>query len=218
MKRRSLSRWSAKPVSWLVAVAFLTILVILLWPRQSLAKQASDLVEATLDGDVNLLWDRSVEKLRGDSGLTIVTVERLFRELIKPRLAGWTPSSGMEFAPDANPSMAGAGIHLRHRNGKEFLFAWNVYDDGNGVGKIRLCELLPKVWLMEYISEGGDTSDPEYVSLAKVIGLRKDIMKLRQIGLKGIVPKDPSQPILTLDVWLKNMEERVRKHHAQQSQ
>lgn len=191
-------------------LAALAVLVVMLLPKRTLEQQASDLVQALLAGDTDVLWERSVEKLRGDSGLTKETYARLYRELVAPRMIGWRPAGPADSVSDGSEAYGSHGVVMRHANGREFVLAWNAFDSGEGAGLICATEILPKAWVMDYLASGEDLSVSGSISLAKYLGLKADLLKLRQIGLKGSVPLDASQPIKPLDAWLADLAERSK--------
>lgn len=192
----------------LALIATIFALAWIFWPRQTLGLQASKYVDAFIKGDTSVLWENSIERLRGDSGLTEESFQRLYDELIAPRMKGWHIAGHIE-VQQFSEANAMADVLMRHESGVELRVGWAVFNDGNDVALIRLTDRLIGAWKMEYLASGDDTSDRNWAVVAQCRGLQKDHPTLRRLGFKGLVPWDPSEPVKPLHVWLRRSQERL---------
>ncbi len=193
----------------LALIATILVLTWIFWPRQTLGLQASNLVDAFVKGDTSVLWERSIERLRGDSGLTDESFQRLYNELIAPRMKGWHIAGDITVHELSGETTAVADVLMRHESGAESRLGWTVFNDGNDFALVRLADKLIGVWNMEYLASGGNTSDRNWTVVAKCRGLQNDLPALRRLGLKGLVPLDPSEPVKPLHVWLREYQDRL---------
>lgn len=176
-------------------------------PR-TIADDAVVLLEALLKGDVETLWDGSVEKHRGDSGLTQYEFESVYRDLIRPRLDRWKPYGSILKSDLVNPDGSqSAMIGIRSRNGLERVLMITVRDDGSGRGRARLTMLLKNVWVLDYEASGGKLKPRGYRTAAEYFGLKKDLPYLVRVGLAGKTPVSEKEKVKPLKEWY----ETVRK-------
>ncbi|KAA0224593.1 hypothetical protein FCG40_11320 [Fimbriimonadia bacterium ATM] len=175
------------------------------WSRsrpRTIADDAVVLLEALLEGDAKTLWDGSVEKKRGDSGLTGEEFEFLYRELIRPRLERWKPYGSIVKPEYVNPDGSqGAMIGIRSANGLERALSISVRDDGTGRGRTRVVSLLNRVWVLEYEASGGNLRPNGYRLAAEYFGLKKDMPYLVGVGMAGKTPVGEREKVMPLKEW-----------------
>lgn len=185
-------------------VAAVAVALVGLWVLRQpapLAVQAREFLEAGLYGDTNVLWERSVEKWRGDTGLTQQGVEEVWRDLIKPRLTRFPKRSAIECNPPVNAFQGSAQVRLETADGKVGSIHLVVTTEGGGsaVGMGYVGSLLCQAWMLDYIADGGDVNDPSFKPRAKLNGLMKDRATLEGLGIRGLAPADPAESVNSWD-------------------
>jgi hypothetical protein len=172
----------------------------ILWPRATLGDQAAKFAELLMDGDTDALWEHSIEKYRGDSGLSKLTFRQMYEKLFAPRMIGWRVTG--PFVSQSGDARGLAQAPMEHTSGAVSAIGWAVFNDGDGNGLVLVTGLLAKAWIMESLAAGGKADAPNFKFDAIRAGLLKDLETLRMLGLKGKIPADPTQPVMTLDEWV----------------
>lgn len=160
---------------------------------------ARRVVIATVDGDVDTLYEYSYDFEKETVGLTRDNLRAVYERLVKPRIQPFNHfvSERTDYGGEGEQGLC-VRIH-RSPDGLELDLGAAPYRTDDGAGDYILFGLLMQAWRAEYLISKRLPMTQINLHRARLEGLRKDRPILESLGLMGFAHGRDGAPLWTWD-------------------
>lgn len=181
----------------------------LLTPTQPY-RRAIRLVDAIADGDGAMMNHFSLARERELLGLNSSKFQRVWNELVQPRIQSFSQYVSQDAYNEANGAEGVCHRIMRAPSGRtiDISAAAFVVDSGD-VEQLMMSHILQTGWFAEYITNKDLKTTKSSMISAMLSGIRADKHKLLEIGVPGILDGDEDSS--TVATW-DELEERCASY------
>lgn len=172
------------------------------------------ILEAVLAGDVDAMYDHSIEKDRKLEGFSRNSLKRVYDQIVHPSLSKFRVRDPIKTAVEGEGGQGVASTLLALPDGRTLSIASTPVLTDNGVKAPILLEILTEAWVAEEMVRSGKDSASVDGMGGRIRGLERDMPFLKSLGLKSFVGIDPTKKPTSFERMLAFWK---KHHHPQQS-